>query len=75
MSESQLEKFEEILRERALLNDGEVMTDAILIAAIEKFDDTTGYVRIYPDGSQPQHVSVGLLTECLNELQELARED
>jgi IMP cyclohydrolase len=53
--------FEAILRDRGYLEEGEVMTDAILVAAVERFDDTTSYVRVYPDGQQAHHISMGLL--------------
>lgn len=72
---SQRPDFEKILADRGHLGDGGIMTDAVLVAAIERFDGNTHYVRIYPDGEQAHHVSVGLLKTCLDYLDGMSRED
>ena len=68
--------FEAILRERDMLHDGQVMTDAVLLVAIEDFGSSTTYARVYPDsGQQPVHRTKGLLVEFLDELRELESEE
>ena len=64
--------FEAILRDRDMLHDGQVMTDAVLLVAIEDFGSSTTYARVYPDnGQQPVHRTKGLLVESLDELRDL----
>ena len=75
-SESTRAEFEDILRKRGLLEAGEVMTDAVMVAAIEKFDDkTTGYAWIFPDGHQAWHVTQGLLWAALERRHDLNGEE
>lgn len=75
MSVSTRHLFEQILVERGMIDDGSILTDAILVAAIEGFDGTTVYCRVFPDGEQSHHRSVGLLKVALDELDRLSRED
>lgn len=55
-------EFEAILRYREMLPEGSVMTDAVLIAAVENFGDYTQYSYVYPDGDgQATHRTLGLV--------------
>jgi hypothetical protein len=59
-----------------MLHDGEVMTDAVLLVAIENFGESTTYARVYPDdGFQPIHRTKGLLVEFLDQLGAVSAED
>jgi hypothetical protein len=45
-----------------LTEDGDVVTTWAILGASQGLDDArTGYFQLYPSGSQPTHITVGLL--------------